>query len=103
MLSDRRVALVMILEGEEEVAAGRCTRMPPELVKEGGVGQPAEGKLCPAINQVGIRGGHRLVKGVLAAIDGQLLVAEDVEKAPADLPVSIGHHSALLQRGRQWS
>lgn len=103
MLGDRRVALVTILKSEEEVAAGRCTRMPPELVKEGGVGQPAEGELGPAINQFGVRRGHRLVEGVLATIDGQLLVAEDVEKAPADLPVSIGHHSALLQRGRQWA
>ena len=103
MLSDRRVAPVTVLEGEEEVAAGWCTRMSPELVEEGGVGQPAEGELGPAINQVGVRGGRRLVEGVLAAFDGQLLVAEDVEETPADLPVSIGHHSALLQRGRQWA
>lgn len=101
MLGNCRVTGEAVLKGEKEVAAGRLAGVLPELVKEGGVGQLAEGELGPAIDQVGIGRIFRLVEGVLATLGGQLLVAEDVEQAPADLPVGVGHHSPALQRGRQ--
>lgn len=97
---NRRVASETVLEGQLEVAPGRLACLAPEFVEEGGVGQPAEGVLGPPVDQFAGRvSGRRLVEGVLLSSDGQLLVTEDVEEAPADLAVCIVHQ-LLFRCGR---
>ena len=101
MFGDRRVTSEPVLERQLEIAPFLLSRMLPKGIEEGGIGQLVEGKLGPRVDQVPTHGIELiLIEGVLASLDALLLVTEDVEKAPADLPVGVAHQPAFLHGGR---
>ncbi len=101
VLGDCRVASEPVLERQLEIAPFLLSRMLPKGVEEGGIGQLVEGELGLRVDQVPTHGVELiLIEGVLTCLDALLLVAEDVEEAPADLPVGVAHQPAFLHGGR---
>lgn len=101
VFGDRRVASEPVLKRQLEIAPFLLSRMLPKGIEEGGIGQLVEGELGPRVDQVPTHGIQLiLIEGVLTSLDALLLVAEDIEEAPADLSVGVAHQPAFLHGGR---